>query len=152
MRRSTEGRLLNAGLVVLALALGVLAYGFATRLLHPPVAGPVASASSADDAAGIVQVEVLNGTGVDGLAARTREHLRTAGGFDVLDARNAPGGPAARTRVVDRVGNRAGALRVARALGLGEDAVVSEPRSDLFVDATVVLGQDYRTLTPFHAE
>ena len=146
MRRTTEGRLLNAGLVVLALALGVLAYGFATRLLHPPVA---AAPPAAPDAVGIVQVEVLNGTGVDGLAARTREHLRAAGGFDVLDARNAPGGPVERTRVVDRVGNRAAALRVARALGVGEEAVGSEPRPDLFVDATVVLGKDYRTLTPF---
>lgn len=146
--RRTESVLLNAGLVLLTLALGVLGYGFVTRLMHPPtppstVVAPVPAERE------IVQVEVLNGTGTDGLAARARDFLRDAGGFDVVGTGNAPDRAQARTRVLDRVGDRAAALRVAAALGVDEDAVVAEARPDLFVDATVVLGADYRRLAPF---
>lgn len=134
--------------VLLVLALG---YGACARLVTPPGSASTAAAERVreGEVVGDVQVEILNGTMEDGLAARTRAHLRAFGGIDVVDTRNAPDRTQDTTVVIDRVGNLPAARRVAQALGLPPSRVRSDPRSDLFVDATVLLGADYPTLAPF---
>lgn len=137
-------------LVVVGLFVAALAYGAFTRVLHPPQT--VVQQARQEQAAvqGQVQLEILNGTLADGVAARTKAYLRGIGGFDVVDTRNAPRRDHDSTVVFDRVGNPEAARRIARALGLDASRVRSDPRSDLYVDATVVLGADYPLLAPFH--
>ncbi len=92
------------------------------------------------------QIEVLNGCGITGIAATVHEYLRDKG-FDVVNVENASGFDYEETLVIDRGGD----IRVARALArdLGTDNVIRQVRADLVLQATVILGMDYRTLKPF---
>lgn len=87
------------------------------------------------------RVEVLNGAGDRGAARVVAEHLR-ARGFDVVYFGNAAHFEHGITRVLDRSG-RAGAVhRVVRALRL--DSAVVQLQPELYLDATVILGSDWR--------
>lgn len=88
-----------------------------------------------------VRVEVLNGAGDRGAAERVAGWLRTRD-FDVVYFGNAEAFDHEETVVVDRSGEGDGARRVAGALGL--DSVEVAPRPDLFLEATVILGSDWR--------
>lgn len=147
MNEQARGRLLNVGIGALALVLLALLYGLFSRVLAPTAPVRVV----AEEATDIPQVEVLNGTGVDGLASQARLYLADHG-VDVLATGNAPGQETPRSLVLSRTGDLAAARRVAAVLGLEEGRVRSEPAPDLLLDATVLLGDDYRTLAPFQAD
>jgi hypothetical protein len=87
-----------------------------------------------------IRVEVLNASGVSGLARRGTERLRSQG-FDVVYYGNASGASPDSSVVIDRAGNLAAADSVAGALGLQRVRV--EPDSTLYLDVTVVLGRDW---------
>lgn len=87
------------------------------------------------------RVEVLNAARRAGLARRATGELR-AGGFDVVYFGNAPASAPDSSVVIDRVGDL-GIARAAAAL-LGIPRVRSEPDTTLLVDATVVVGVDWR--------
>ena len=53
--------------------------------------------------------------------------------------------------VLDRVGDTRSALKVARALGIPDERVREEINTDYFLDASVVIGLDYRSLRPFQS-
>ena len=132
---------LGVGLVLVA----ALVWGLATRVFTPRTTPTRADASMSR-----VQVEVLNAAGVDGLARRTREHLIRRG-FDVVEIGNA----AVRdtTTVLVRSGTALDARHVAQALGLGDERVVTGgPTTDYSLDATLFVGADYRSLSPFDDE
>lgn len=134
--------LLVAGGVTLALV-----YAMVVRFAAPQMGldvGPEPRPSTTD----IVQVEVLNGAGVSGLAREATEYLRSQG-FDVVDVGNAA--PTRTSHVLDRVGDPESATRVAQALGLDRDAVRPDSGA-YFLDCTVVIGQDYQQLRPFAAD
>jgi hypothetical protein len=90
-----------------------------------------------------IRVEVLNGSGVSGLAARARDQLR-AEGFDVVYYGNAASFDHATTRVLARTDGGPAARAVAGRLGV--TGVEVEPDSTLFVDVTVILGADWTGL------
>lgn len=89
-----------------------------------------------------VRIEVLNGGGEAGAAAAVTDSLR-AWGFDVKTFGNAPRFDVETTYVVDRSGREGAAARVAERLGGAELRVDLEP--ELYLDATVVLGRDWRS-------
>lgn len=127
------------GVVLVAFALSTL-----FRYLEPD-AEPVASNSSAavpsDPSVDRtkIRIEVLNGSGIQGAANRITSFLRKEG-FDVVDFGNAGRFDHPHTHVVDRSGDLAPAAEVAAALqGV---PVRSDPDPALFLDVTVVVGQD----------
>lgn len=87
-----------------------------------------------------VRVEVLNASGVPGLARRGTEMLRDVG-FDVVNYSNAPGFAPDTSLVMDRVGRMELARSVADALQIPR--VYAKPDSNVYVDVTVVLGRDW---------
>ena len=91
-----------------------------------------------------VRVEVLNASGVVGLARRATEHLRDQG-FDVVYIGNADRSDLRTTLVVARTTNVEAAQRVAAALGA--DSVTVEPDPELYLDVSVHLGQDWPRVT-----
>lgn len=140
--------LLNVALVVGGLVAVVLIYAFVTRVLSS-APSPNRPQGTPDDLVGsVIQVEVRNGAGVDGLAARTTEYLRERG-FDVVNVGNYSSFDKERSVVIDRVGNRPAARKVAQALGLSTDRVRQEVRPQYFLDASVIIGRDYKQLRPF---
>jgi hypothetical protein len=88
-----------------------------------------------------ISVEVLNGAGVPGAAALITEALRDAG-YDVKTFGNAPSFEYEETLVIDRSERLGAARSVADALGV--DEVRSEPQPALYLDATIILGTDWR--------
>jgi hypothetical protein len=101
----------------------------------PLVLDPPAIAEPAADAG---KVEVLNGSGRTGAARAVTDRLRAAG-FDVVYFGNTA---ADSSVVIARVANAAVARAAARRLGIA--GVRTELDSTLFLDATVVLGKDWR--------
>jgi len=95
----------------------------------------------------IIQLDVLNGCGVPGLAARMTDLLRQRG-FDVVEVKNYVSFQVPHTIIIDRIGNRVAARRVAAALGVDEQNIVQQINADYFVDVSVVVGKDYSTLKP----
>jgi len=144
MRDSARTGLLNVGIAVLGVMLVVLVYGLGARLLHPTAEVAVVSSDAAD----VPQVEILNGTGVDGLASQARTYLATRG-VDVLATGNSTSRDEPKSRVLSRTGDLVTARRVAAVLGIRDHQVMAAPQPDLLLDATVVLGADYHTLLPF---
>lgn len=92
-----------------------------------------------------LQIEVLNGCGVSGIAAQFTDYLR-AKGFDVVKTDNYESFNIRRTVVIDRRGVLRNGVRVARALGLGEERVLQEANEAYLLDASLILGSDYRQL------
>jgi hypothetical protein len=100
-----------------------------------------AAADSAPPLEARLKVEVLNGSGESGAAAAIRDHLRDRG-FDVVSAENADHFEYDITHVLNRSGRTGAAREVASQIGV--DSVANAIDPDLFLDATVVLGKDWR--------
>lgn len=96
----------------------------------------------------IIQVEVLNGCGVGGIADRFTDFLRN-NKFDVVNMGNYIRFDMDETIVIDRTGNKANALFVAKALGVKKENVIQQLNNDYFLDVSIVTGRDYYTLQPF---
>ncbi len=139
--------LLNAGLLVVGLGVMILLYGLVTRTLLPSPS-PQRSEGATELVGSIIQVEVRNGAGIDHLAAETTHYLRERG-FDVVDVGNYSSFQQEQSIVIDRVGDPEAARKVAEALGLPTDRVRQDIRSQYYLDASVVIGHDYKQLRPF---
>jgi hypothetical protein len=141
------GVMLNVGLAVAAVVALVLVYAFATRFFVPD-ANPVRTDNPGGLLGDIVQVEVLNGCGVAGVAGEVTRFLRDHH-FDVVGSGNYVDFAQPHSLVIDRVGNREAALGVAAILGIDEAYVREEIDEKYYIDAAVVIGRDYKSLRPF---
>lgn len=150
-RRSSilPGILLNTSIVVLGLAAITLLYAFVARsfLTHSEGVDETRRGTPTGD---ILQIEVRNGCGVSGLAATATLFLRQAG-YDVVEVGDHSHFDVEHSMVIDRVGDLDAAHRVAATLGIPLEQVRQEVRADLYLDASVILGQDYQRLRPFRA-
>jgi hypothetical protein len=137
-------RLQNAGLAVLLLAVvGLIAssvMGIGGKPV-PAAAARTAAGPVAEPPPDRVTVEVLNASGRPGLARSVMLYLRDRG-FDVVRTGNAQPADGTATRVIDRVRNPRRAREVADSLGIA--AVATLPDPSLMLDASVVLGRDWR--------
>lgn len=147
-RSRWSGILMNSALAVLAIVVLILAYGLATRFFTPRV-DPVRESNPAQLVGEIIQVEVRNACGIQGLAAETTMFLRQHG-FDVVEVGDYSSFEEEHSLVIDRVGDMASALKVANAMGIPEERVIQEIRLDYYLDASVVIGRDYEDLRPFN--
>ena len=140
-------RFTNAALVVLGLAVLVLAYALVTRVLSPRV-DPVREGNPAGLVGGIIQVEVRNACGADGVAGTTMRFLRQHG-FDVVEVGDHESFDVETSTVIDRVGDMEAAHKIAAALGIDDEHVVQDIQPGYYLDASVLIGRDYETLSPF---
>jgi len=138
-----RGRFANVLLVLLALFVAYLGYAFFRQIVVPPVDSTVAGG----DGKLVIQVDVLNGCGVSGVATQFTTYLR-ARGFDVVEMRNYKKFDVPHSLVIDRTGVKEHARRVAYALGIPPENVVRQINEDYFVEVTVVIGKDYGSLKP----
>jgi len=138
--------LLNLAIVGMLVAVGYLSYAYIARGSGAPA---VVAGKAERLPAKVIQLDVLNGCGVKGVGAKFTGFLRGSG-FDVVEMKNYKTFNIAQTLVVDRVGDLGPARRVAAALGVAEKYVVQQINPDYFVDVSVIIGEDYRTLHPSH--
>ncbi|HEU4885962.1 MAG TPA: LytR C-terminal domain-containing protein [Longimicrobium sp.] len=152
---ATGKRLQTIGLFVTLLIVAVLVGSLAAGLMRgrdgaaatagshgvTETTGPVAAGEGGTPwPAERVRVEVLNASGVPGLAAKGRTMLRDRG-FDVVFVGNANGYAPDTSLVLDRVGRMEAARSVADEMAIPR--VFARPDSNVFVDVTVVLGKDW---------
>lgn len=130
----TRRRLIVGGAALLLLLLVLAGRGFR----RDRVAGHAFAIPSRDDA---IQVEVLNASGVDGLARLGTRQLRQHG-IDVVLFDTYRGPHQDTTRVIVRRGAAEQANRVRDALGTGK--VEQDTDTLRRVDVTVLLGPDWQ--------
>jgi hypothetical protein len=135
---------LNAAIGFLSVLLLVLAISLFTRIIYPRIFNE-RSESQAELISEIIQIEVLNGCGVPGIANAYTGLLRT-NGFDVVETGNFESFDLQETIVISRSGVMDNAYRVANALGVSKENVIRESSPDFFLDVSVVIGHDYEKL------
>ncbi len=96
----------------------------------------------------IYDVEILNGCGEHGLAAKMRQYL-IAHHFDVVGTGNHDNFNVAETRIIDRKGNDIAAKRIASILGIDPQKIVRDLNPSRQVDVSVIIGKDYNNIEPF---
>jgi hypothetical protein len=143
---SDEGNRLwiNITIGFLSVVLIVLLVALVSRIVTPRITSdrdPASSTLISD----VIQIQVLNGCGVPGVASRFTNKLRQSG-FDVVESGNFETFDVQKTFIIDRSGNLENARRVARALGVGEDQLIREVATGFYLDATVVIGFDFNQL------
>ncbi|MFA5012932.1 MAG: LytR C-terminal domain-containing protein [Ignavibacteria bacterium] len=94
-----------------------------------------------------IQINILNATGENRIAARFRDYLKTKG-FDIVDMGNYKA-EVEKTMVLDVIGDIRKAKRVADAIGVSQRNVVQQLDKTKYIDATVIIGKDYTELKPF---
>ena len=145
---SRSGNLaLNIALVVVLALAAVLVYSFSQRIVSPRP-DPNRLENPGGLIGDVIQLEILNGAGVDGLAGEMRQYLQDLG-FDVVEVDNYTGSPVQETVILDRVGNPDAGEQVALALGISADRVREERKPTWFLDASIIIGPDFRRIKPF---
>jgi len=135
---------LNAVIGFLSLLLVLLLFGLFTRIIYPRIQNKRVE-KNPNLIGKVIQLEVLNGCGVPGLANEFTSTLRK-NGFDVVETGNFKNFDMQNTVVIARTHNDENALRVANALGIKPKNVFVEASDDFYLDATVVIGSDYKSL------
>ena len=95
-----------------------------------------------------IQLEILNSTNVDGLANKMMNYLRKRG-FDVVRVGNYSNLSEIKSIIIERSAKLNTAVSVAQTLGIADSCIYRKPDSTLFLNCTVVIGNDYKNLAPF---
>lgn len=135
---------LNAAIGFLSVLLIILLIALGTRIIYPRIFNQRAETES-QLISEIIQIEVLNGCGIPGIANAYTGVLRE-NGFDVVETGNYDNFNLEKTIVISRSGVLDNARRVASALGVDPINVIREESPDYFLDVTVVIGHDYEQL------
>ncbi|TVQ04456.1 MAG: LytR family transcriptional regulator [Balneolaceae bacterium] len=135
---------LNTALGFLGVLLILLLIALTTRIIYPRI---VTERASVDPAliTNVIQLEVLNGCGVPGIATRYTDTLRRYG-FDVVETGNFDHFNVNHSFVISRSGEMENARRVAKAIGIPEDRVLREQSPDFYLDVTLIIGSDFELL------
>jgi len=96
----------------------------------------------------VIQLNILNGCGVSGLASKAKLYLRERG-FDIVEIGNSAQ-QYNKTTIIDRLGDKESVRRLANAVGVPDSTIVTEIDSSLFLRATLIIGNDYKNLKIFN--
>lgn len=132
---------------VLIAVLGAVVVAFLGSLVWRLINPPVSPLVNEDDPRSTIQVDVVNASGRQGAGRHTLEFLRERG-FDVVEISSIGDRPK-HSQVIDRMGDKASARKIANALGIADTLIVTEIDSMRFVRATIMLGSDIDKLEPF---
>lgn len=149
-KKSVQNIALNVVIFLLSSLIIYLSFSIYVKLNDKEL--PELPEKNKEIASDIIQVEVLNGCGVGGVADRFTDYMRR-NSFDVVSSGNyvlngAPYFEVAKTMVIDRIGNMANARKVAASLGVKKVNVFQQLNKDYFLDVSVIIGKDYLSLEP----
>jgi hypothetical protein len=153
-RKQKSGKL-RLGTIVLWLLIvtslgvvGTLGWQFINRMwVNPPVSSTRERTDMLVKAGEHIQLTVMNGSGADGVARAFTDYLR-ARKFDVIEMTNFSHQNVTMTYIIDKVNDPIAAKKVAYALGISDERIVTEADSNAFVDAAVVIGKDFKKTNP----
>jgi hypothetical protein len=93
----------------------------------------------------IIQVKVLNGTQVDGLAKKLSDFLKSKN-YDVVIQGNYSNRNVKKTFIIDHLGDKKVLKRTIRLLKIDPDQVQTDIKEFELTDLTIVIGEDYQKL------
>lgn len=135
---------LNTAIGFLGVLLLILIVSLITRIVFPRIENQRALEQS-EFVTNIIQLEVLNGCGVPGMATRYTDKIREFG-FDVVETGNFDHFNVENSFILSRSGSIENAYRVAQAIGVDQERVIIEESPDFYLDVTLVIGADYENL------
>lgn len=146
MNSLTKKRLLlNIAIVLLILFNGLQLYGIFTQQAS---SGPPSGNSVHDTTHIPIQINVLNGCGVNGVGNTMTKYCRQQG-YDVVEMGNYKKFDVEHSLVIDRSGKITEAQHLASLLGIEKKNVVQQFNNDQMVSASIVIGKDFKSLTPW---
>jgi hypothetical protein len=145
VKDSTYNFFYNIIIFILSVLIVYLGYSAYLKIIHYTPKEEIAK--NKEIPAEIIQLDVLNGCGVSGVADRFTDYLR-AHNFDVVQIDNYISFDVDETFVIDRIGNKANALKVARSIGIENAKVIQQLNENYFLDVSLVIGKDYYKLKP----
>ena len=144
--------ILNVSILILFVVCGYLIYSIAGKTLSSKNETPkniTDTTSTVTKQPNLtVQLDVRNGTGEDGVAKLFADYLRDQG-YDVVEMGNYVTEDQDKSLILDRTGNTKNCSKVASVLGISDKNVIQQINNELYLDATVVIGKDYKELTPY---
>lgn len=144
-KKSYHNISLNVIIVILSLFIMYMGYSIYLKLGKKEVQSEITAKNLTRSE--IIQVEVLNGSGVSGLTDKAVDFLRK-NKFDVVSKGNYESFDVLETLIIDRTGNIANAEAVARALGV-KTKIIQQVNSNYLLDVSVVIGKDYFNFEAF---
>lgn len=145
LKASTVNISLNALIFFLAALIIYMAYSMYVKLWGAEKTDE--EIENAQTPSEIIQVEVLNGCGIGGIADMFTDYLRNQS-FDVVNSGNYVSFDINESLVIDRIGNMANAYKVAESLNINSKNVIQQLNDDYFLDVTIIIGKDYYKLKP----
>ncbi len=136
----------NFSLIILAVVIIYMSYSLVNKLTSNNET--IVDSENIEIPSAIVQVEVLNGCGDPGITEIFTDYLRS-NKFDVVSSGNYISFDIDYSLVIDRTGNMANARKLAKALNINDKNVIQQLNNDYFLDVSLILGRDYKTLSPF---
>ena len=152
--------LINSGIAVMSLLLVAFIFSFSDRQTQTgvpiqvkfptmPDTPKLATELYAADPVLDIQIEILNGCGTPGIAAKFSQFLREKR-VDVVRSENADHFEYEKTILIQRTENVDGMQRVAEALKFdikNPDQVITSVDPNLDVDLTLIIGKDYNSIS-----
>jgi hypothetical protein len=139
-----ESGALNAAIGFLSVLLCLLIFGLLARLVYPHIRNKKTE-KNRNLVSNVIQVAVLNGCGVSGVGDKLTTSLRNHG-FDVVKTGNFRNFEMKHTTVISRLPDPTDAEKVAKALGIDKVHVITEASKNYYLDAAIVIGEDYQSL------
>ncbi|MCP5064567.1 MAG: LytR C-terminal domain-containing protein [Ignavibacteriae bacterium] len=145
VKSSTYNIFYNIIIFFLLVLIVYLSYSAYLKIIHKTSEAELDQ--NVEVASEIIQMDVLNGCGIAGVADRYTDFLR-AHNFDVVQIGNYISFEVDETFLIDRIGNKANALKVAEAIGIENVKVIQQLNDNYFLDVSLVIGKDYYKLIP----
>lgn len=133
--------------LVIALVI-ILSASFVIRVfIFPPVDATIDKDIKPETVTEVIQINILNSTKISGKANEVKKYMRSRG-FDVVETGNYTE-EVEKSFVIDRLGDKQSAIKVASAVGIPDSLIITEIDSSLFLRCSVILGKDLHQLNPF---
>jgi hypothetical protein len=162
-RKDLQGTIINSAIVVLSLLLVAFIFSFTTKQTHNGVPIEITFPNIPEPRLAVeiyekkpvmdIEVEILNGCGVVGLASKVSDLLRD-NNIDVVRSENADNFNYTQTMLILRNENLEELNYVAKSLGLNpteDPRVIHQPDESLSVDLTLILGKDFSSIKSIQA-
>ncbi len=137
--------ILNISILILIIIITILAY--TTFQAASLKFGNSSDDLLIDSTKARIQVEVLNGCGITGVADKLTDYLRI-NRIDVVNLGNYRSFEIENSIIISRNNKIINAEKVAALVGLDENSIIQQTNSDYMLDVTFILGKDYRNLIP----
>lgn len=135
--------LLNVSILILIVINAILAYSVVKTIFFNDTEDYLL----VDSTKARIQVEVLNGCGVSGVAEKLTDYLRT-NNIDVVNLGNYRSFEIENSIIIGRNEKIVNAEKVAAIVGLDNQNIIQQINPDYMLDVTFILGKDYRDLIP----